>query len=120
MSHVTWGDKQNVQYLQNILYKHLESRWSPPKISSVKQVEWGGLLGLHVECLESTRKPSGLQVDLEKKLAGLPAKENPHGLQLESISPPGVHGVHLESMGECKVLIIIVIIGKAGKGLKNA
>ena len=58
-----------------------------------------------MECPESTWTPSGLQVDLDNNLAGLPAKENPHGLQVDSKSPPGVHGVQLESMGECKVLI---------------
>jgi hypothetical protein len=58
----------------------VESRWSPQKceISCVKWVEWAGLLGL--------------QVDLDNILAGLPAKQNPHGLQLES-------------MGEGKVLV---------------
>ena len=43
------------------------------EISCVKWVEWAGLLGLQVECLESIWSPDGVQVDLDNNLAGLPA-----------------------------------------------
>jgi hypothetical protein len=59
-------------------------------------MEWCGLHGLQVECLESTWKPD---VEFEKYLAGLPAKKiHMHGIMESS-------GFHLESMEEGKVLM---------------
>ena len=62
-------------------------------------MEWGGFHGLHVESMESIWNPVGIQVEIDKNLAGLPAKEIPHGLQVDSMSPcgfqvevPGIYG----------------------------
>ena len=39
--------------------------------------------------MESIRNPGGIQVEIDKNLAGLPAKEIPPGLQVDSMSPCG-------------------------------
>ena len=67
--------------------------WSPPKSrwSTNFSVMWSGVHVVHVVHLESNWRPPGIQVDFGQNLAGLSAKANPPG-------------VHLESMGECKVL----------------
>ena len=56
----------------------------------------GGVHGVH---LESRWNPGGIQVEIDNNLAGLPAKEIPHGLQVDSMSPcgfqvevPGIYG----------------------------
>ena len=77
------------------------SVWSPPGMHL--ESTWNAS-GVHLECiwsppgmhLESTWNASGVQVEFGKYLAGLPAKENPHGL-------------HLESMGEGKVLLVSLL-----------
>ena len=48
------------------------------------KVMWNG-----VESMESIRNPGGIQVEIEKNLAGLPAKEITPGLQVEW---PGIYG----------------------------
>jgi len=65
---------------------------SQPQSSGDYQAGGVGLdsTGLHMELWS----PAGLQVDsrwtLDYNLAGLPAKENPHGLHVDSMSPCGV------------------------------
>ena len=68
------------------------------------EVEWGGLHGLQVENLESTRSPSGIHLEPDNNLAGLPAKKIPPGLHVENVESWIPPGFHLESMGEGKVL----------------
>jgi len=43
-------------------------------------VEWSGIHGLHLDSMDSRWIPGGFQVELEKYLAGLPAKEIPPGI----------------------------------------
>ena len=69
------------------------------------EVEWGGLHGLQVENLESTRSPSGIHLEPDNNLAGLPAKKIPPGLHVENVESWIPPGFHQESMGEGKVLI---------------
>ena len=45
---------------------------------------WNG-----VDSMESIWNPGGIQVEIDKNLAGLPAKEIPHELQVDSMSPCG-------------------------------
>jgi hypothetical protein len=76
--------------------------WSPPGFRTFpvsNEVEWGGLHGLHMESLESTWNPSGIQVEADNNLAGLPAKGIPPGLHVEHMDsmdstwiPPGIYG----------------------------
>ena len=68
------------------------------------EVEWGGRHGLHVESLESTWSPSGIHLEPDNNLAGLPAKKNPPGFHVENVESMIPPGFHLESMGEGKVL----------------
>ena len=74
------------------------------------EVEWGGLHGLQVENLESTRSPSGIHLEPDNNLAGLPAKKIPPGLHVENVESWIPPGFHLESMGEGKVLIFVHVL----------
>ena len=74
-------------------------------LSVSSEVEWGGLHGLQVENLESTQSPSGIHLEQDNNLAGLPAKKIPPGLHVENVESMIPPGFHLESMGEGKVFI---------------
>ena len=72
--------------------------WSPPQFrwSTNSGVMWSGV---HVVHLESNWSSPGIQVDFGQNLAGLSAKVNPPGLQVDSRwtcgiqwSPPAICG----------------------------
>ena len=60
--------------------------------------------------MDSRWNPGGFQVELEKYLAGLPAKEIPPGLHLDSWNPGGVQWIPPGIYGGVKSSQMAVIL----------
>ena len=81
----------------------MDSRWTPGGLHIDSTLDYR--LVESMDFRWSMWTPCGLHVDSIHKFGWASCKENPCGLHMDSTTP---HGVHMESMEECKVLVFCI------------